>query len=91
MKTTAILTICCPNKAGLVSAITTVLREMGANLLNIRLSALGGGPAFSAICGLSGRVASSDCRRCLRFDGHQHVGSAQIDFYGGWILNEASS
>lgn len=91
MTTTAVLTVFCPDKTSPVTAIAVVPWEMGANLTDTSLSALGGGPDFSVICDLSGRIASRDCRGCPHFDGRKHAGSAQIELYGGSVRNEVSS
>lgn len=50
MPSTSIVTVLCPDKTGLVAAITATLSEMGANLADTSFSVLGGGADFSCIC-----------------------------------------
>lgn len=52
MSSTAIVTVLCPDRTGLVAAITAALSEMGANLADTSFSVLGGGADFSCICEL---------------------------------------
>lgn len=63
--TTAIVTVLCPDKTGLVSAITAVLWEMGANLTDTSFSVLGGGADFSAICELPSDVQIAELQQAL--------------------------
>lgn len=65
MTTTAIVTVLCPDKTGLVSAITGTLWEQGANLLDTSFSVLGGGADFSAVCELPAVVAETDVAQAL--------------------------
>lgn len=65
MTTTAIVTVLCPDKTGLVSAITAALWEMGANLTDTSFSVLGGGADFSAICELPADLEIGDLQRAL--------------------------
>ena len=65
MMTTAIVTVLCPDKTGLVSAITATLWEMGANLTDTSFSVLGGGADFSAVCELPVDLQIDDLQQAL--------------------------
>lgn len=65
MSTTAIVTVLCPDKTGLVSAITAALWEMGANLTDTSFSVLGGGADFSAVCELPSGLELAELQRAL--------------------------
>ena len=65
MTSTAIVTVLCPDRAGLVAAVTGALWEMGANLADTSFSVLGGGADFSAICELSDGDDVDSVRRAL--------------------------
>jgi glycine cleavage system transcriptional repressor len=65
MTTTAIVTVLCPDKTGLVSSITGLLWELGANLTDTSFAVLGSGADFSAICELPPGVDVSDIEQAL--------------------------
>lgn len=65
MMTTAIVTILCPDKTGLVLGITARLWEMGANLTDTSFSVLGGGADFSAVCELPEGLGIAELQRGL--------------------------
>ena len=65
MMTTAIVTVLCPDKTGLVSAITATLWEMGANLTDTSFSVLGGGADFSAVCELPADLQIDELQQAL--------------------------
>ena len=65
MTTTAIVTVLCPDKTGLVSSITGLLWELGANLTDTSFAVLGSGADFSAICELPPGVEVSDIEQAL--------------------------
>lgn len=65
MTSTAIVTVLCPDKTGLVSAITAALWEMGANLTDTSFSVLGGGADFSAVCELPTGLEIAELERAL--------------------------
>jgi glycine cleavage system transcriptional repressor len=65
MTSIAIVTVLCPDKTGLVSAITAALWEMGANLTDTSFSVLGGGADFSAVCELSSDLDTAELQRAL--------------------------
>lgn len=65
MTTTAIVTVLCPDKTGLVSAITGALWELGANLMDTSFSVLGGGADFSAVCELPDSLEVSEVEQAL--------------------------
>lgn len=65
MISSAIVTVLCPDRNGLVAAITAALWEMGANLADTNFSVLGGGADFSAICELPGDLGISEVEKAL--------------------------
>jgi len=65
MTTTAIVTVLCPDKTGLVSAITGALWELGANLMDTSFSVLGGGADFSAVCELPASLDVDEVQKSL--------------------------
>ena len=65
MTSTAFVTILCPDRTGLVSAITAAIWEMGANLADTNFSVLGGGADFSAVCDLPGGLDIAELRAAL--------------------------
>jgi glycine cleavage system transcriptional repressor len=65
MTTTAIVTVLCPDKTGLVSTITAALWELGANLMDTSFSVLGGGADFSAVCELPDSLGVSEVEEVL--------------------------
>ena len=65
MTSIAIVTVLCPDKTGLVSAITAALWEMGANLTDTSFSVLGGGADFSAVCELASDLEIAELLRAL--------------------------
>lgn len=65
MPSTAIVTVLCPDRNGLVAAITATLWEMGANLGDTTFSVLGGGADFSAICELADEPGIAEIEHAL--------------------------
>jgi len=53
MSLSALVSIICPDSVGLVSAISSRLFDLGANLGDTTFSVLGGGAEFTAICEFS--------------------------------------
>lgn len=53
MPETALISILCPDRVGLVAAITGRLYDLGTNLSDTTFAVLGGGAEFTAICELS--------------------------------------
>jgi glycine cleavage system transcriptional repressor len=76
MTTTAIVTVLCPDKTGLVSAITGALWELGANLMDTSFSVLGGGADFSAVCELPPSLEVSEVQHALAT--HELLSGAEI-------------
>lgn len=76
MTTTAIVTVLCPDKTGLVSTITAALWELGANLMDTSFSVLGGGADFSAVCELPDSLEVSEVAEVL--GSLDHLSGAEI-------------
>lgn len=56
MSTLALVSTFCPDRVGLVSAVTSHLFELGVNLRDATFAAMGSGAEFSAVCELPGTV-----------------------------------
>ena len=52
MTSTVLVSIICPDRIGLVSAVTGELFDLGANLGDTTFAVLGGGAEFTAVCSL---------------------------------------
>ena len=76
MTTTAIVTVLCPDKTGLVAAITAALWETGVNLTDTSFSVLGGGADFSAVCELPPELDIADLKRAL--ESREELADAEI-------------
>jgi len=57
MPDTALISILCPDRVGLVAAITGRLYDLGTNLSDTTFAVLGGGAEFTAVCELSEDVS----------------------------------
>ena len=66
MTSTIIVTVLCPDRTGLVAAITGTLWDLGVNLVDTGFSVLGGGADFSAVCELPASAAPADIDAALR-------------------------
>lgn len=56
MQSTALISILCPDKAGLVAAIAGRLFDLGVNLRDTSFAVLGQGAEFTAVCDLEGEL-----------------------------------
>ncbi len=56
MERTALISILCPDRAGLVAAITGRLFDLGVNLCDTSFAVLGQGAEFTAVCDLVGEL-----------------------------------
>ena len=65
MASTAIVTVLCPDKTGLVSGITATLWDLGVSLVDTNFSVLGGGADFSAVCEVPDGVDLNELRGTL--------------------------
>ncbi len=52
MTTTVLVSIICPDRIGLISAVTGELFDLGVNLGDTTFAVLGGGAEFTAVCSL---------------------------------------
>ncbi len=57
MERTALITILCADRTGLVAAVAGCLFDLGANLRDTSFAVLGGGAEFTAVCDLPGELA----------------------------------
>ena len=57
MVTTVLISIICPDRVGLISAVTGELFDLGVNLGETTFAVLGGGAEFTAVCSLPEGVA----------------------------------
>jgi glycine cleavage system transcriptional repressor len=58
--TTVLITIFCPDRTGLVSAITGRLFEIGANLGDTSFAMLGSGAEFTSVCEVPAGVSAAE-------------------------------
>ncbi|MGB0629471.1 MAG: glycine cleavage system protein R [Alphaproteobacteria bacterium] len=65
MTSTAIVTVLCPDKTGLVSGITAMLWDLGVNLIDTNFSVLGGGADFSAVCEVPEGLSMAELQNSL--------------------------
>ncbi len=56
MQSTALISILCPDRAGLVAAIAGRLFDLGVNLRDTSFAVLGQGAEFTAVCDLAGEL-----------------------------------
>ncbi len=56
MERTALISILCPDRAGLVAAIAGRLFDLGVNLRDTSFAVLGQGAEFTAVCDLAGEL-----------------------------------
>ncbi len=66
MATTAIISILCPDRIGLVAAIAGRLFDLGANLDDTTFAVLGGGAEFTAVCDFPDDVSCETVESELR-------------------------
>ncbi len=66
MATTAIISILCPDRVGLVAAIAGQLFDLGANLEDTTFAVLGGGAKFTSVCALPDGVSLETVEAELR-------------------------
>ena len=60
MSTTVLVSIIGPDRVGLVSAVTSRLFDLGADLGDTSFAVLGGGAEFTAICEFPGGMELED-------------------------------
>ena len=65
MATTALISVLCPDRVGLVAAITGCLFDLGGNLGDTKFAVLGGGAEFTSICELPEGVTLETVKREL--------------------------
>ncbi len=58
--TTVLITIFCPDRTGLVAAITGRLFEIGANLGDTSFAMLGSGAEFTSVCEIPAEIGAAD-------------------------------
>ncbi len=66
MAHTVLISIICPDRHGLIAAITGRLFDLGANLGDTTCAVLGGAAEFTSVCDLPGDVAAETLERELR-------------------------
>ena len=66
MASIGLVSILCPDRVGLVSAITGRLFDLGINLGDATFAALGRGAEFTALCEMPPHLAIEDLERGLR-------------------------
>ena len=66
MASIGLVSILCPDRVGLVSAITSRLFELGINLGDASFAVLGGGAEFKALCEMPAHLAIQALERHLR-------------------------
>ena len=66
MTTTAIVSILCPDKTGLVSDIASCLFDLGANLADTTFAVLGTGAEFTSVCEFDTEIALDTIEGQLR-------------------------
>ena len=66
MERTALITILCPDRAGLVAAVAGRLFDLGVNLRDTSFAVLGQGAEFTAVCDLTHDLAHETVERELR-------------------------
>ncbi len=66
MERTALISILCPDRAGLVAAVTGRLFDLGVNLRDTSFAVLGQGAEFTAVCDLAGELTHSSVEDELR-------------------------
>lgn len=65
METVGLLSILCPDRVGLLSAVTGRLFDLGVNLGDASFAAMGRGAEFTALCEMPSHLAVEDLRREL--------------------------
>lgn len=63
--TTALISVFCPDRTGLVAAITGHLFDIGANLGDTSFAMLGSGAEFSSVCDLPAEITPEEVERDL--------------------------
>ncbi len=66
MDHTALISILCPDRAGLVAAIAGRLFDLGVNLRDTSFAVLGRGAEFTAVCDLGGELTRDTVEQELR-------------------------
>ena len=66
MERTALITILCPDRTGLVAAVAGRLFDLGVNLRDTSFAVLGQGAEFTAVCDLTHDLAHETVERELR-------------------------
>ncbi len=66
MERTALITILCPDRTGLVAAVAGRLFDLGVNLRDTSFAVLGGGAEFTAVCDLAHELGYETVERELR-------------------------
>ncbi len=65
MATIALVSIICPDRVGLISAISGQLYDQGVNLDDTTFAVLGGGAEFTAVCELPGSLGLDELKKAL--------------------------
>jgi glycine cleavage system transcriptional repressor len=65
MPTIALVSIICPDRVGLVSAVSGLLYDQGVNLDDTTFAVLGGGAEFTAVCELPDTLGLDDLKKEL--------------------------
>ena len=65
MPINALISIICPDRVGLVSAVTGQLFDLGVNLGDTTFAVLGGGAEFTAVCELTDDLSLKDLKESL--------------------------
>lgn len=77
MTTTALVSIICPDRVGLVSDITGLIYDLGVNLCDTTFAVLGGGAEFTAVCELPGSLGLDEMKKQL----------AELDVKRDWEIS----
>lgn len=76
MATIALVSIICPDRVGLVSAVSGQLFDLGVNLGDTTFAVLGGGAEFTAVCELPDSLGLDELKKEL--DGLDQLHDAQV-------------
>ena len=62
---TVLISVFCPDRTGLIAAITGTLFDLGANLGDSSFAVLGAGAEFTSVCALPGDLPPEEIRQAL--------------------------
>lgn len=82
MVTVALVSIICPDRVGLVSAVSGQLYDLGVNLGDTTFAVLGGGAEFTSVCELPESLSLDELKKALADLDELHDAEISVSSFG---------